>query len=94
MRVEAVDEDECVTQQEAEFACRSTARKHDPRQPSEQERIDHEMTHVFYRSWCRLCVKGVKDKKVGKRARKEFEEKWVEFRCLFNGRWVSILQTI
>ena len=40
VRIEAVDEDERVTQQEVEFVCRSTARKHDPRQPREQERID------------------------------------------------------
>ena len=29
-----------------------------PRQPTEQERIEHELTHLPYRSWCPLCVQG------------------------------------
>ena len=27
-------------------------------QPSEQERIDHELTHLSFLSWCRHCIKG------------------------------------
>ena len=35
-----------------------TTRKHDPRHPSEQERIEHEMTHLLFRGWCRHCIQG------------------------------------
>ena len=34
------------------------ARKHDPRQPSRQEKWEHEMTHLPFRSWCRHCIVG------------------------------------
>ena len=30
--------------------------KHDPRQPSQQEKEDHETTHLPFRSSCRHCV--------------------------------------
>ena len=33
-------------------------RKHDPRQPGQQEKEEHEMTHLPFRSWCRHCVMG------------------------------------
>ena len=32
--------------------------KHDPRQPSQQEKEEHEMTHLPFRSWCRHCIMG------------------------------------
>ena len=44
--------------QEEEFGSRNTVRKHDPCQPSEPERIEHEMTHLPFRSWCGHCIKG------------------------------------
>ena len=58
-----VDDDLCEgshekrkREDEVEFGERKTTLKHDPRQPSEQERIEHEMTHLALRSWCRHCV--------------------------------------
>ena len=30
----------------------------DPGEPSKPERIEHEMTHLPYRSWCKHCVRG------------------------------------
>jgi len=30
----------------------------DPRQPSEEERRTHNLTHLPYRNWCERCVKG------------------------------------
>ena len=30
----------------------------DPKEPSEEERRNHELTHLPYRSWCRHCVGG------------------------------------
>ena len=41
---------------EEEFRERKTTPKHDPRQPSEQGRIDYEMTHLPFISWCRQCM--------------------------------------
>ena len=37
---------------------RKTTHKQDPRLPSEQERIEHEMMHLLFRSWSRHCIKG------------------------------------
>ena len=37
---------------------RKVVRKHDPRQPSQQEEEEHEMTHLPCRSWCRHCIMG------------------------------------
>ena len=39
-----------------EFGNRKIVRKHDPRQPSQQEKEEHEMTHLPFRSWCRHCI--------------------------------------
>ena len=33
-------------------------RTHDPHQPKEQEKIEHEMTHNPFSSWCRHRIKG------------------------------------
>ena len=44
--------------QELEFGSRNTVRKHDLCQPCEQERIEHEMTHRPFRSWCGHRIKG------------------------------------
>ena len=30
----------------------------DPKAPSEEERKEHELTHLPFRSWCRHCVRG------------------------------------
>ena len=30
----------------------------DPGEPTEKEKKDHAETHMPYRSWCELCVKG------------------------------------
>ena len=38
-----------------EFGERKTTRMHDPRQPSQHERIEHEMTHRPFRSWCNIA---------------------------------------
>ena len=29
-----------------------------PRQPTEREREEHEVTHMPYKAWCDACVKG------------------------------------
>ena len=45
-------------QEEDEVGERKTTRKLNPRQPSEQERHEHEMTHLPFRSRCRHCTNG------------------------------------
>ena len=64
-RIEEVDdvdhensEEQRKHEEEEELGERKTTRKHDLQQPSEQEGIEHEMTHLPSRSWCRHCIKG------------------------------------
>ena len=45
--------------EEDEFGEKKIPRNSDPRQLSEQERKEHEMTHLPFRSWCRHCIKGM-----------------------------------
>ena len=45
-------------QEEMEAGMRKPERKHDPREPTHQERAEHELTHMPFRSWCRHCVRG------------------------------------
>jgi len=37
---------------------RGVVKMMDPRQPSEEERRNHNLTHLPYRNWCEHCVKG------------------------------------
>ena len=37
---------------------RRTEKKQDPREPKAEERLEHEKTHMPFRSWCRHCVRG------------------------------------
>ena len=52
-----MDEDQRKQEEEEEFGKKKTTRMHDSRQPREQERIEHEMTHLPFRSLCRPCIK-------------------------------------
>ena len=63
-RIEEVDdieheksEEQRKQEEEEELGARKAARRHDLRRPSEQERIEHEMTHLPFRSWCRHCIR-------------------------------------
>ena len=51
------DEDAGVQEGEDEEG-RTPARVHIPHHVSQQERDDHEITHIPYRTWCRFCVQG------------------------------------
>ena len=45
--------------EEAQESDRHQARgRHDPGQPTEEERRKHNITHLPYRSWCAECVAG------------------------------------
>ena len=56
-----------------EFGNREVVRKHDPRQPSQQEKEEHEMTHLPFRRWCRRCIMG---RGREEDCRKSMEEEW------------------
>ena len=47
-----------VVAEDSEDGVRKTVKMVDPMMPNEEERREHEMTHVPYRSWCRHCVRG------------------------------------
>ena len=49
---------EVEPEDEIENGSRKVKKVQGPREPSEEERIEHEMTHLPYRNWCRHCVRG------------------------------------
>ena len=49
---------EVYPEDETENGSRTVKKVQDPREPSKEERVQHGMTHLPYRSWCRHCVRG------------------------------------
>ena len=43
---------------EEEYGRRRPMRKMSPREPTKEEREEHEKMHVPFRNWCRHCVRG------------------------------------
>ena len=43
---------------EGEAGVRTMVRKTDPKAPTAEERKEHELTHLPFRSWCRHCIRG------------------------------------
>ena len=41
-----------------EYGSRKMIKRQDPREPSKEEKEEHETTHIPFQSWCRNCVKG------------------------------------
>jgi hypothetical protein len=59
--VKGIDDDvqeELEADDEVQKGIRKTAKLGEPREPTAEERNEHEMTHLPYRSWCRHCVRG------------------------------------
>lgn len=44
--------------EEEENGIRRLVKRADPREPTRQEREEHEMTHLPFRNWCSHCVRG------------------------------------
>ena len=44
--------------EEEEFGTRKPMRKGNPREPTKEEKEDHEKLHIPFKSWCRHCVRG------------------------------------
>ena len=42
----------------ADAGVRKPIKMNDPAEPSDEERRQHDLTHLPYRSWCRHCVGG------------------------------------
>ena len=50
------DEDENVVDEDF---CKTKVKKlQNPKDPTKEEREEHEKTHLPFRSWCRHCVRG------------------------------------
>ena len=58
MRQEEEESVEVEMEDETENGSRTVKKVQDPREPSKEERAQHEMTHLPYSSWCRHCVRG------------------------------------
>lgn len=58
--VEEAEEERAEEEQrdEADKGMRKPMRMQDPKMPTEEERKEHELTHLPYRCWCRHCVAG------------------------------------
>ena len=52
------DDDDDHEDQDAEEEARNPRGARDPGQPSQQEREDHERTHIPFRPWCEACIRG------------------------------------
>ena len=40
------------------YGKREVVRRRDPREPTKEEKEEHEKTHMPFRNWCRHCVNG------------------------------------
>ena len=49
---------EAEEEETAEAGVRRPLKMQDPREPSDEERREHYLTHLPYRSWCKYCVGG------------------------------------
>ena len=47
---------EAEEEEEPEAGMRKPAKMNDPKEPSAEERREHELTHLPYRNWCKHCV--------------------------------------
>ena len=56
--IEKEGDDETMGGEEEEFGTRKPMRKGNPREPTKEEKEDHEKLHIPFRSWCRHCVRG------------------------------------
>ena len=68
-----------------EFGTRKPERKLDPREPSKQEREEHEKSHILFRSWCRHCVWGRGREEDCRRTNREPEKPEVHMDFMFMG---------
>ena len=71
--------------EEEQRGSRSPARRADPREPSEQERNEHNMTHLPFRNWCRHCIRGRGKEEACRRTREEVNVPEIHLDFMFMG---------
>ena len=77
---EDVEEDE-----DEEYGVRRSVKKFDPREPSKEEREEHEKTHLPFRNWCRHCVRGRGKEEACRDAKRDQEVAEVHLDFMFMG---------
>jgi hypothetical protein len=68
-----------------EFGIRRPMRKADPREPSKEEREDHEKTHIPFRNWCRHCIRGRGKEEACRKVERDPEKPEVHMDFMFMG---------
>ena len=70
---------------EEEFGKRVPVKKANPREPTKEEREEHEKTHIPFRNWCRHCVRGRGKEDECRRTDREPEKPEVHLDFMFMG---------
>ena len=68
-----------------ENGIRRPKRRREPKEPTEAEREEHEMTHIPFRSWCRHCVRGRGKEEACRQVKKEYDVAEVHMDFMFMG---------
>ena len=76
---------ELVEDDEEECGVRKTVKKLDPREPSKEEREEHDKTHLPFRNWCRHCVRGRGKEEACREAKRGHEVAEVHLDFMFMG---------
>ena len=76
---------EDVDEDEDEYGVRRSVKKLDPREPSKEEREEHEKTHLPSRNWCRHCVRGRGKEEASQDANRDQEVAEVHLDFMFMG---------
>ena len=64
---------------------RRPQKKQDPREPKDEERKEHELTHLPFRSWCRHCVRGRGKEEACRKVEREPEVAEIHLDFMFMG---------
>ena len=73
-----------------EYGERKPKRRADPREPTQREREEHEVTHMPYRNWCRHCVKGRGKEEACRKVDREYGIAEVHLDFMFMGEEGSL----
>ena len=68
-----------------EYGVRRPTKKLDPKEPTREEREEHEKTHVPFRNWCRHCVRGRGKEEACREAKGQREVAEVHIDFMFMG---------
>ena len=61
-------------------------RKKDPKEPSKEEKEEHDKTHIPFRDWCRHCVRGRGKEEACRKVTRETEDYEIHMDFMFMGR--------